>query len=195
MDMNVILYSVVLLGVMGLLFGFILAIASQVFKVDSDERLEPLTEALPGGTPMLCSFGCLGMGTCVKYCQFDALSIVDGVAKVDREKCVGCGACVKACPKHVIGMVDYDSYIEIPCSSKAPGKEVTKSCTNGCIGCNLCAKNCEAGAITVTDFLATVDNAKCTGCGTCVAKCPRKLISLVNGTAAVEAPQAAGAES
>ena len=280
MDMNVILYSVVLLGVMGLLFGFILAIASQVFKVDSDERLEPLTEALPGancggcgyagcgayaaaviagtapigacpvggaavtakmaeimgveagdttrkvaqvfctgggkeklqygyvgihdceaavrlpgGTPMLCSFGCLGMGTCVKYCQFDALSIVDGVAKVDREKCVGCGACVKACPKHVIGMVDYDAYIEIPCSSKAPGKEVTKSCTNGCIGCNLCAKNCEAGAITVTDFLATVDNAKCTGCGTCVAKCPRKLISLVNGTAAVEAPQAAGAES
>ncbi len=276
---TVIVYSVALLGGMGVLFGLILALASQVFKVETDERLEPMTEALPGancggcgfagcgafasavlegkapingcpvggapvaaklagimgveagetvrkvaqvrctggghdklryqyvgihdceaavrlpgGTPMLCSFGCLGMGTCVKYCKFDALSIVDGVAKVDREQCVGCGACVAACPKHVISMVDYDCPIEIPCNSKAPGKEVTKACSNGCIGCNLCAKFCEAKAITVTDFLASVDPAKCTGCGTCVAKCPRKLISMVGGVAAVEEPAAPAAE-
>ena len=59
MDLNIIVYSVVLLGVMGLLFGLILALASQVFKVDTDERLEPLTEALPGANCGGCGFaGC-----------------------------------------------------------------------------------------------------------------------------------------
>lgn len=151
---------------------------------------------LPGGSPMFCTFGCLGMGTCVKQCQFNALSIVDGVAKVDREACVGCGACVRACPKHVITLTNYDAYVEVPCNSQAPGKEVTKACANGCIGCNLCAKFCEAKAITVTSFLASVDPARCTGCGTCVGKCPRKLIQFVNGAPAIAAePAAAGADA
>ena len=43
--------------------------------------------ALIGG-PKSCSFGCLGLGTCVSVCAFGALSIVDGVAVVDEDKCV-----------------------------------------------------------------------------------------------------------
>ena len=35
-----------------------------------------------------CTYGCLGLGSCVKVCDFGALSIVDGVAVVDEEKCV-----------------------------------------------------------------------------------------------------------
>ena len=43
----------------------------------------------------------------------------------------------------------------------------------------LCEKACETGAITVTDNLATIDNAKCTACGACVEKCPKKIIHLL----------------
>ena len=49
---------------------------------------------VPGRGEKACSYGCLGLGSCVEVCQFDALSIQNGVAKVDRDKCVACGQCV-----------------------------------------------------------------------------------------------------
>ena len=34
------------------------------------------------GGPKTCSFACIGLGDCTKVCKFDAIHIVDGVAKV-----------------------------------------------------------------------------------------------------------------
>ena len=39
------------------------------------------------GGPKSCNYGCLGYGTCVKACPFDAIHVVDGVAVVDKEAC------------------------------------------------------------------------------------------------------------
>ena len=49
-----------------------------------------------------CAYGCLGYGSCVDACPFDAIHIVDGIAVVDKEECKACGKCVDACPKHLI---------------------------------------------------------------------------------------------
>ena len=50
-----------------------------------------------------CNIGCLGLGTCVAACPFDALSMgEDGLPVVDEEKCTACGTCEKVCPKHII---------------------------------------------------------------------------------------------
>ena len=46
--MQNVLYAILVLGCMGAVFGLVLAIASKVFAVKTDERLEPLIEALPG---------------------------------------------------------------------------------------------------------------------------------------------------
>ena len=46
---------------------------------------------LAGGGSKGCSYGCLGLGSCVKACPFDALRIENGVAVVDSEKCTSCG--------------------------------------------------------------------------------------------------------
>ncbi len=55
------------------------------------------------GGDILCKHGCLGLGTCVDACPFDALRMTDqGVPEVDPEKCVGCGTCEKVCPMGVI---------------------------------------------------------------------------------------------
>ncbi len=55
------------------------------------------------GGMKICNIGCLGFGTCVTACRFDALSMGDdGLPKVDQEKCTGCGACEKICPKNII---------------------------------------------------------------------------------------------
>ena len=58
--------------------------------------------------PKGCDYGCLGYGSCVKACPFDAIHIVDGIAVVDKEKCKACGKCIAACPKKLIELVPYD---------------------------------------------------------------------------------------
>ena len=51
-----------------------------------------------------CSKGCMGLGDCVKKCNFGALHIdkETGLPVVDPDKCVGCGVCAKTCPRNII---------------------------------------------------------------------------------------------
>ena len=131
---------------------------------------------VPGVGDKLCSFGCMGFGSCVKACQFDAIHVVDGVAVVDKEKCVACGKCISACPKALIELIPYETAQAVACSSKDKGKDVRVACKTGCIGCMICTKQCESDAIKVEDNLAKIDYTKCTGCGKCAEKCPQKII-------------------
>ena len=45
---------------------------------------------------------CIGCRMCEKTCKFDAIHVVDGVAKIDYDKCKNCKMCTKACPKGCI---------------------------------------------------------------------------------------------
>ena len=265
-----ILIAIGILGGLGLIFGLVLAIASKVFYVETDPRLDELNECLPGANcggcgyagcggyaeavlkgeaaigkcasggdecaqkmaeimgvkaektarrvamvrcsgykrkdaegktvgliekgnyegvksclaatkvagrgPIICKFGCLGFGDCVKACQYDAIYILDGVARVDFDKCVGCMSCAAACPRGVIASVEYGEHIVISCSSHAKGNVTTRGCTLGCIGCGLCKKVCPKGAITLDKNLAVIDYSKCDNCGLCVSVCPKKMI-------------------
>ncbi len=50
-----------------------------------------------------CRVGCVGLGDCIKACNFGALTMgKSGHPIVDDNKCVGCGACQTACPKSII---------------------------------------------------------------------------------------------
>ena len=132
---------------------------------------------IPGGGAKACAFGCLGFGSCVKACPFDAIHIVDGIAVVDKEACKACGKCVAACPRKLIEIVPYDMKHLVKCNSKDKGKDVMKACKVGCIGCKMCEKACQFDAVKVLDNVAHIDPEKCTGCGACAAKCPKKVIS------------------
>ncbi len=131
---------------------------------------------VPGGGPKSCSSGCLGFGSCVAACPFDAIHVVDGVAVVDREKCKACGKCVAACPKNLISLIPYKARTEVACKSADKGPATMAACKAGCIGCGICVKNCPAQAVKVTEFHAEIDQEKCTGCGICAEKCPKKAI-------------------
>ncbi len=266
-----VLIAIGILGVLGLIFGLVLAAASKVFYVETDPRLDALNEALPGANcggcgyagcggyaeavlsaeapigkcasggnecaqamaaimgvkaqevkrqvalvrcsgyqkvdesgnvtgakkkgqyegfkdclaaskvggngPLACKFGCLGFGNCVKACQYGALTVKDGVAKVDSEKCTGCMACAAACPRELIIPVDYDKHVIIACASQAKGAVTVRGCSQGCIGCGICTKICPHDAIRVEKNLAVIDYDKCTSCGLCAAVCPKKLIA------------------
>ena len=129
-----------------------------------------------GGGDKLCKNGCIGLGTCVKACPFEAIVVKNGVAVVDYTKCKGCGVCTSVCPKGIIKLIPFDSKHWVGCMSVDDGKNTRLKCDVGCISCRLCEKNCEAGAITVNNFVASIDYSKCTGCNKCVDKCPRHII-------------------
>ncbi len=132
-----------------------------------------------GKSNKLCTYACIGFGNCVKACQFGAMHIENGVAKVDRSKCVGCGACAEVCPKSIITMIPEKQLSAVACSNKDKGALVMKMCKLGCIGCGKCVRECPAGAITLSDNLAHIDPAKCTQCGHCIEVCPRKIITML----------------
>ena len=131
---------------------------------------------VPGAGEKACTYGCMGYGSCVKACAFDAIHVVDGVAVVDKEKCVACGKCVSSCPNHLIELVPYKAEHLVQCSSHDKGKDVKSVCESGCIGCTLCTKQCEFDAIHMEDNLAVIDYEKCTNCGKCAETCPVKVI-------------------
>jgi len=132
-----------------------------------------------GGGQKECAYGCLGYGSCITKCSNDAISIINGVAVVDKEKCYGCGACVSECPRGVIKLFPYDTKLQVICSSKDKGKQTRQVCSTGCIGCGICAKNCPESAIELSDNKALINPEKCIGCGICAEKCPQKIIHKI----------------
>lgn len=131
---------------------------------------------IPGHGEKECTSGCMGYGSCVRACEKGAISIVNGIARVNPVKCIGCGACVNVCPNSLIELRPADAMYGVACNSHEKGKIVRMQCEKGCIGCGICAKQCESGAIEVIDNLARIDYDKCTGCGKCAQKCPRNII-------------------
>ena len=129
-----------------------------------------------------CRFACIGLGNCARACKFGAMHIVNGVAKVDRDKCVGCMACAEACPKKIIEKVPYKQAVLVGCRNQDKGAVTRKICDVGCIGCMKCQRECPADAITVVDNLAQVDASKCVGCGHCADVCPRHIINWFGKT-------------
>lgn len=128
-----------------------------------------------------CLYGCIGLGSCVKACPFEAIEWTKGKPPViNLNKCVGCGLCFKTCPKKVIGLISREHAVSIACKNLDKGKDVKLVCKVGCIGCGICAKICASQAITLKNNLAVMDYAKCTGCGKCVDKCPTKTIVWIN---------------
>ncbi len=133
--------------------------------------------ALNGGD-LACKYGCMGYGSCVAVCEFDAIHINENnIAEVDPEKCTACGACLEICPKDVIQYVPYGQEVIVNCNNKQKGGMVKKNCKVACIACKICEKNCPVGAIKVIDNVAQIDYDICIECMICVNKCPTKAIA------------------
>ncbi|MFN2167009.1 MAG: 4Fe-4S binding protein [Anaerolineae bacterium] len=47
---------------------------------------------------------CAACGTCADFCQFEAISVDDGFARIDAAACMGCGVCVAHCPQEAISL-------------------------------------------------------------------------------------------
>jgi len=124
------------------------------------------------GGPGRCVHGCLGFGDCAAVCPKEAVSVADGLARINPRLCIGCGLCAKTCPNGVILLVPETAATAVRCRSTEPGAAARKACAAACIGCGRCERECPAGAITVKNNLASIDYARCTRCGRCAEVCP-----------------------
>ena len=68
-------YAVLTLGIIGGIFGVVLAVASRVFAVQNDPRLGEIIDALPGANCGGCGYP--GCGAC-------AAAILEGKAPIFR---------------------------------------------------------------------------------------------------------------
>jgi len=134
---------------------------------------------LVAGGPKGCQYGCLGMGSCVTVCPFDAIHMSeDGLPHVIPEKCTGCGKCIEACPRGIISLVPVSGNYCVSCISEDAPRDMKKICSVGCIKCGICADACPFEAITSEKGQAArINQDKCRKCGLCVGVCPVNVIT------------------
>ncbi len=185
-----ILFAALWFAILGGAMGVLLAIASKIFYVKSDERVEEISELLPGANCGGCGYaGCAALAEAIAKGEAKTSACVAGdealaakiaaIMGVAAEKPVRMRAQVMcsgtsefANKKYV-----YEGAVDCYAASKLGGGD--KLCPNGCIGLGNCVKACVFDAIEVVNGVAVVDYEKCQACGKCVTACPKHIIKLI----------------
>ncbi|MBW2179778.1 MAG: FAD-dependent oxidoreductase [Deltaproteobacteria bacterium] len=98
--------------------------------------------ALINGGMKVCTIGCLGLGSCEKACQFNAISMgPDGLPIVNEERCTGCGSCERVCPKNIIRLSSI--------TRRILKEYTTEDCTTPC------QRACPAG-IDISEYIRQI---------------------------------------
>lgn len=190
-----ILLPVIIVGIIGLIAGVGLSLASKFMAVPIDEKQEKIREALPGANCGACGFsGCDGY----------AAAVAAGEASPD--KCAPGGAAAAAALTEILGVevvnepkiafiackgtrentkLKYAYSGMQSCAAAAALQSGPLECSFGCLGFGDCAAVCPFGAITLENGRPAVCGDICVGCGKCVSVCPKALISVLPKSAEV----------
>lgn len=190
--MNLILISLITLGLVGAVSSIILYFTAQKFHVFEDTRINDVEEALPSANCGGCGFpGCRAFAeACVKAetmnglnCPVGGAPTMENVANIlgrtvvvtaPTVAVVRCGGTCDHRPR----MNKYDGVQHCFIAHNLYSGET--GCSFGCLGLGDCEVSCEFDAIKVNPVtkLPEVDEDKCTSCGACVKACPKLLIEL-----------------
>ncbi len=167
----------------------LLYFASKFFKVEEDEKVVALKEALPGINCGSCGFsGCDGYAAAILEGEKPNLCLPGGnetsqkigeILGIKIEESVEMTAVVLCQGSRALSTPKY-LYDGIPscrwCTTLYQGD---LKCTEGCLGYGDCMRACKFGAISIKDGVAVVDRDKCVSCGACVSTCPKHIIKLL----------------
>lgn len=188
---TVIIYSILVLGAIGLIFGLGLGLAAKKFAVAADPREEEILHKLAGANCGACGYpGCAGYaaalakgeaepGKCplISSAASKEIAGILGKTAADTEP----QAAVILCDggKNCKNAMVYEGIKDCRIAETTFGGP--KECRQGCFGYGTCAAACPFDAIKDKGpgNVPEIDWSKCTGCGLCVAACPRGIIRLV----------------
>jgi Na+-translocating ferredoxin:NAD+ oxidoreductase subunit B len=130
---------------------------------------------LVAGGPKACRYGCLGFGSCVRACPFDAMYMNEnGLPVVIEEKCTGCNVCVVTCPRSIMALVPRTQKVYLGCISQDRTKDVKSVCKVGCWTCKICVspKVAPTGSIVMEGNLPVIKDVINDELYTAAEKCP-----------------------
>ncbi|HNW39071.1 MAG TPA: RnfABCDGE type electron transport complex subunit B [Candidatus Omnitrophota bacterium] len=191
-----ILIAILILGILGLVFGIGLAIASKKLAVTINLKLDQVQHLLPGSNCGACGNpGCFGFAESLvngqgqvdncRVCSDESrekIAEILGLALVKQNKkiaTVHCNGGSRVKDKYL-----YDGVHDCIAANLVLGGQ--KTCVFSCLGFGTCVKACPFGAISMSEQnLPVVDKIKCRSCNKCVLSCPKKIFSLVSITNSV----------
>ncbi len=180
----------IIMGVLGATVGIGLALASKIFYVYVDPKIEAVEDALPGANCGGCGLpGCSSNAEAIvagsaapSSCVAGGPEIAEeiaglmGVKLVAREPDIAAPGCTYGLAEADIKYI-YNGVNDCRAAMLLNGG--TKVCVSGCLGLGTCAAACPFDALSIgPDSLPVVDEALCTGCGTCERVCPKHIITL-----------------
>lgn len=185
-----ILNPIIVLGGLGLAFGVLLSVASNVFHVAVDPKVEEVRNALPGANCGACGFpGCDGLAKAiaegrapVNGCPVGGKPVAEKLAEImgtnagEVNKNVATVLCQGDCNKAKL-KYKYEGIKDCRAENILQGG--SKACSYGCLGCGTCKDVCQFDAIEIIDGVAFIDKDKCTACMKCIEVCPKAIIELV----------------
>ena len=180
----------VIMGLLGAVVGVGLALASKIFYVYVDPKIEAVSDALPGANCGGCGLpGCSSNAEAIVAGLCAAVFLCGGRSGDCRGDCRFMGVKLEArepdiaLPGCTYGLAEADikyTYNGVnDCRAAMLLNGGTKVCVSGCLGLGTCAAACPFDALSIgPDSLPVVDEARCTGCGTCERVCPKHIITL-----------------
>ncbi len=187
-----------IMGGLGVFVGAGLALASKIFYVWVDPKVEAVEDALPGANCGGCGLpGCAANAAAIIAGQASASSCVAGGPEVAALIAEIMGVKLEARepdiarPGCTYGFQDADlKYLYggiQDCRAAALLNGGTKVCPIGCLGLGTCVRACPFDALSMgPENLPVVDPVKCTGCGTCERICPKNIITLSSNSRRIQ---------
>ncbi len=189
--MIVIITIVLVMGMMGLLFGTVLALANRRLAVQMNPLIHKVEDVLPKGQCGACGYpGCQAYAKAVvmedsiapNLCIPGKAEVAKKVAELTGKKTniVESKVATICCSNPISTAKKLYNYYGIKdCVAASILHLGPKYCKYGCIGLGTCASQCPFGAIKIKENgLPQVDSKKCTGCGKCEVSCPKQVIKL-----------------
>ena len=173
-----------------LISGLILSISSIIFATPKDEKVEELTEILPG-----INCGACGYSGCAAYakalvkketknglCPPGGEELVLEIAEFLGEKAsvMEKKIAVIKCQGHAGNTwtkMDYQGYSTCQAANLIYGGD--GACQYSCLGKGDCQVACPENAIAIESDLAIIIDDLCTGCGICTKTCPKDIIEIL----------------
>ena len=182
--------SLLVMGIIGGIFGLGLAVLDKTLKVHDDPLVEEVTEMLPG-----INCGACGKAGCVAYakhvvntkdmgggCLPAGDETNEAIAKKLGLEHIGVPGlkliikCSAGCQNQVKSF-EYRGPKSCAIANVSAGNI---DCKFGCMALGDCVTACPVDALTIVDCRVEIDNQKCIDCGSCVKACPRGLFQFAD---------------